>query len=111
MKKKTAGFLTYFVIMSENGFFPSKLIGLRTSWDSSSINDLADSYGQEWTFRDRKVLEYTCQTAFFVAIVVVQWTDLIVCKTRRISILKQGFDNWYLTPPPGPPLWCELCNK
>jgi sodium/potassium-transporting ATPase subunit alpha len=46
-----AGFLTYFVIMSENGFFPSKLIGLRISWEASSINDLEDSYGQEWTFR------------------------------------------------------------
>ena len=90
-----AGFLTYFVIMAENGFYPSKLIGLRTHWDAISVNDLVDSYGQEWTFRDRKVLEYTCQTAFF-AIVIVQWTDLIICKTRRISILNQGFDNWTL---------------
>merc|ERR1712117_215935 len=32
-------------------------------------------------FTDRKVLEYTCHTAFFVSIVIVQWADLIICKT------------------------------
>lgn len=31
-----------------------------------------------------------------MAVVIVQWTDLITSKTRRISILKQGFDNWTL---------------
>ena len=41
------------------------------------------SYGQ------RKVLEYTCHTAFFVSIVVVQWADLIICKTRKNSIFQQ----------------------
>jgi len=35
------------------------------------------------TYAQRKALEYTCHTAFFVSIVIVQWTDLIICKTRR----------------------------
>lgn len=35
-----AGIFTYFVIMAENGFWPSKLLGLRTFWDSRAINDL-----------------------------------------------------------------------
>jgi sodium/potassium-transporting ATPase subunit alpha len=68
--------------MAEHGFLPSKLIGLRRSWDSLAINDVQDSYSQEWTYEARKDLEYTCHTAFFVAIVVVQWADLIICKTR-----------------------------
>ena len=42
------GFFAYFVIMLENGFFPDKLYGLRKYWDSKSITDLEDSYGQEW---------------------------------------------------------------
>ena len=42
------------------------------------------------TYAQRKVLEYTCHTAFFVSIVVVQWADLMICKTRRNSILHQG---------------------
>jgi sodium/potassium-transporting ATPase subunit alpha len=42
------------------------------------------------TYAQRKKLEYTCHTAFFVAIVVVQWADLIICKTRRLSLFQQG---------------------
>ncbi len=33
------------------------------------------------------------QTAFFVAIVIVQWADLIICKTRWLSISTQGLQN------------------
>lgn len=96
MIQASAGFFVYFVILAENGFFPSRLLGLRKSWDSSAINDLEDSYGQEWTYADRKVLEYTCHTAFFVSIVVVQWADLIICKTRRNSVFQQGMKNMFM---------------
>lgn len=48
MIQAAAGFFVYFVIMSENGFLPNKLFGIRESWDSKAVNDLADSYGQEW---------------------------------------------------------------
>ncbi|KAK2186779.1 hypothetical protein NP493_189g04002 [Ridgeia piscesae] len=47
MIQASAGFFTYFVIMAENGFWPSRLLGLRKEWDSKSVNDLEDSYGQE----------------------------------------------------------------
>nr|CAD7256595.1 unnamed protein product [Timema shepardi] len=94
--QSVAGFFTYFVIMAEHGFMPMKLVGLRKYWDSESINDLIDSYGQEWTYHNRKDLEHTCSTAFFVTIVVVQWAGLIIFKTRRNSILDQGMRNWPL---------------
>merc|ERR1712209_306267 len=90
MIQASAGFFVYFVILCENGFWPSTLLGLRRSWDSSAVNDLEDSYGQEWTYADRKILEYTCHTAFFVSIVIVQWADLIICKTRKNSVFQQG---------------------
>jgi len=96
MIQALAGFFTYFVILAENGFLPPDLFGLRERWDSKAVNDLEDSYGQEWTYHDRKILEYTCHTAFFVSIVVVQWADLIICKTRRNSIVHQGMKNWVL---------------
>ncbi|KAF0301622.1 Sodium/potassium-transporting ATPase subunit alpha [Amphibalanus amphitrite] len=96
MIQAAAGFFSYTVIMAENGFLPWNLSGLRKSWDSKAVNDLKDSYGQEWTYADRKVLEYTCHTSFFVAIVIVQWADLIICKTRRNSIVQQGMTNWAL---------------
>ena len=46
--------------------------------------------------RDRKILEYTCHTAFFVSIVIVQWADLIICKTRKNSVFQQGMKNGML---------------
>ena len=44
----SAGFFTYYVIMAENGWLPERLPGLRNEWESKGINDLTDSYGQEW---------------------------------------------------------------
>jgi len=96
MIQASAGFFVYFVILAENGFRPMKLFGIRKEWDSQAINDLEDSYGQEWTYRDRKILEYTCHTAFFVSIVIVQWADLIICKTRMNSVFQQGMKNYFL---------------
>ena len=48
MIQASAGFFTYLVIMAENGFWPSRLLGLRKSWESKTANDIEDSYGQEW---------------------------------------------------------------
>ena len=48
MMQAFGAFFTYFVIMAENGFWPSLLLGLRKQWDSKAVNDLLDSYGQEW---------------------------------------------------------------
>merc|ERR1712080_82795 len=35
-------------------------------------------------------------TAFFVSIVIVQWADLITCKTRKNSVFQQGMKNGML---------------
>jgi sodium/potassium-transporting ATPase subunit alpha len=48
MIQASAGFYTYAVILGENGFRPGDLIGLRAEWDSRAVNDLEDSYGQQW---------------------------------------------------------------
>ena len=96
-EQASAGFFTYFVIMAVNGFMPSRLFGLRIFWDSKQINNLEDSYGQEWSYAARKDLESACQTAFFVSIVIVQWADLLICKTRSNSLLQQGMRNCHLT--------------
>merc|ERR1711953_759970 len=96
MIQASSGFFTYFVILAENGFLPGKLLGIRREWDSSAVNDLEDSYGSEWTYESRKDLELTCHTAFFVSIVVVQWADVIISKTRRLSVFQQGMKNHML---------------
>jgi len=97
MIQATAGFFSYFVIMAENGFLTKSLFFCRERWDSKAINDYQDSYSQEWTYTNRKTLEYTCHTAFFISIVIVQWADLIICKTRRLSLIQQGMKNHVLT--------------
>lgn len=89
----SAGFFTYSIIMVENGFWLSDLVGIRQIWESKAVNDYTDSYGQEWTYKERKKLEFTCQTAFFITIVVVQWSELVACKTRTNSIIHQGMSN------------------
>jgi len=96
MIQAISGFFTYFVIMGENGFRPAFLIGLRGEWDNRSNNALEDSYGSEWTYEQRKNLELTCHTAFFTSIVVVQWADVIISKTRRLSVFQQGMRNHML---------------
>ncbi|CAH8625032.1 unnamed protein product [Heterobilharzia americana] len=73
-----------------------KIIRYQKRVGFKAVNALADSYGQEWTYQQRKRLEYTCHTAFFASIVIVQWTDLIICKTRRNSVFQQGMWNKYL---------------
>lgn len=48
MIQALGGFFSYFVIMAENGFLPGHLVGIRLDWDDRSVNDLEDSYGQQW---------------------------------------------------------------
>uniref|UniRef100_A0A671V568 Sodium/potassium-transporting ATPase subunit alpha n=1 Tax=Sparus aurata TaxID=8175 RepID=A0A671V568_SPAAU len=91
MIQALGGFFTYFVILAENGFPPWFLLGIRINWDDREVNDLEDSFGQQWTYEQRKIVEFTCHTSFFVSIVVVQWADLIICKTRRNSLFQQVF--------------------
>jgi sodium/potassium-transporting ATPase subunit alpha len=33
------------------------------------------------------------QTAFFVAVIITQWANLIVCRTRLVSLVTQGMNN------------------
>ncbi|XP_072409576.1 LOW QUALITY PROTEIN: sodium/potassium-transporting ATPase subunit alpha-3-like [Chiloscyllium punctatum] len=93
MIQALGGFFSYFVILAENGLPAEGAGGDPLHWDDRTINDLEDSYGQQWTYEQRKIVEFTCHTAFFVSIVVVQWADLVICKTRRNSIFQQGMKN------------------
>ncbi|XP_033027946.1 potassium-transporting ATPase alpha chain 2 isoform X1 [Lacerta agilis] len=83
-------FLTYFTVYAQQGWLPHTLLHIRTSWEDPFTNDLEDSYGQEWTFSQRQILEYHGYTAFFVSITIEQVADLIIRKTRRNSIFQQG---------------------
>ncbi|XP_046479774.1 sodium/potassium-transporting ATPase subunit alpha [Neodiprion pinetum] len=96
MIQSLAGFYTYFTIISFYGFFPRDLIGLRSQWESQTINNLTDSFGQQWNYQDRMSLLHTARTGYFISIVLTQMVDLVICKTRRNSIFQQGMGNWFL---------------
>lgn len=64
MIQALAGFFTYFVILAENGFLPGTLLNIRVSWDNKYINDLEDSYGQQWV-SDRAAVMISMKSFFF----------------------------------------------
>ena len=66
---------------------------IRNEWNSFAINDLADSYYQEWTYEDRKYLEYMCQSGFLFSVVVVQWFSAIQARSRRKSMVSRPLNN------------------
>merc|ERR1712226_1236068 len=67
-----AGMFVYGVVMASYGWLPSQLINAVPDWEDKMINNMADSWGQEWTYEQRMVLQYPCQSAYFLAIVQVQ---------------------------------------
>lgn len=90
-----AGMYCYFVVFGQEGFFPSTLIFSRTKWDKVE-ETFIDTMGVGWLYEDRKRIERKAQTAYFVAICWTQISDVIICKTRRISLLKKGMKNHVL---------------
>ncbi|KAL7981114.1 hypothetical protein Chor_005348 [Crotalus horridus] len=86
-----AGFTDYFTAMAQEGWFPLKCLGLRAQWENVHLQDLQDSYGQEWTFGQRLYQQYTCYTVFFISIEMCQIADVLIRKTRRLSVFQQGF--------------------
>ncbi|KAF5287486.1 hypothetical protein FQA39_LY04114 [Lamprigera yunnana] len=91
-----AGYTAYFITMASYGFFYDRLFHIRDDWNSEFVNNLLDSYGQEWTYEERKVLEKIGSTSFFVAIVATQIADAFIVKTRRLSVFQHGMHNWVL---------------
>lgn len=90
MIEASGAFFAYMVVMAENGFWPSRLVGLREAWESTSVNDLLDSYGQEWTYEQRHNLDLAAQTAYFIGVVIAQFANLYGNKTTRRSVFQQG---------------------
>ncbi|XP_037293615.1 sodium/potassium-transporting ATPase subunit alpha-4 [Manduca sexta] len=90
-----AGMYAYFVVFAHDGFFPSSLIFIRSDWETPT-KVIKDTLGRSWFFVDRKRIERKAQTAYFVSVCWTQISDVIICKTRRISLLKKGMRNHVL---------------
>lgn len=72
------------------------LLGSRTFWDSQSIQDFPDSYGQEWTYEQRKRLEHYCQACYFFGTVTGQLANILINKTKKESLFRHGFGNHHM---------------
>merc|ERR1712216_1085007 len=46
--------------------------------------------------RDRTTALAGGNTAYFISIIVVQWADLMICKTRSRSLFEQGMTNVFM---------------
>lgn len=53
--ESAAGMFVYFVIFAQNGFWPKSMFGLQSKWEDHTLNNLLDSYGQEWVSHNRPV--------------------------------------------------------
>ncbi|CAM9356690.1 unnamed protein product [Discosporangium mesarthrocarpum] len=66
-----------------------------TEYDDTAVDWNVD-YAQCQNIASRKSQDEAlshAQGSFFVAIVIVQWADLVICKTRWLSIRTQGMTN------------------
>eukprot|EP00005_Dracoamoeba_jomungandri_P007697 CAMPEP_0174274970 /NCGR_PEP_ID=MMETSP0439-20130205/59574_1 /TAXON_ID=0 /ORGANISM="Stereomyxa ramosa, Strain Chinc5" /LENGTH=958 /DNA_ID=CAMNT_0015367039 /DNA_START=37 /DNA_END=2910 /DNA_ORIENTATION=+ len=87
-----AGMYTYFIVMNDYGFAPNELINKAADYEDSDIDDFETDDGIYDSSYREDVLAHA-QTAYFVSIVIVQWADLLICKTRKLSIFQQGMTN------------------
>ena len=55
-----AGFTDYFTAMAQEGWFPLLCVGLRPQWEDHHLQDLQDSYGQEWVSPCPHPLSFQC---------------------------------------------------
>ncbi|ETE62182.1 Potassium-transporting ATPase alpha chain 2, partial [Ophiophagus hannah] len=83
-------FLTYFTVYAEQGWLPHSLLHIRIPWEEENLADLTDSYGQEWTFEQRRNLQFTGYTAFFVSITIQQEQSSL---DRYILTVSNSFDS------------------
>jgi len=92
-----AGMYTYFVVMGDFGFPPNVLPFQGNEFDIKNGGDLTLTLAGQTTTQEQRINALgNAQTAYFVSIVLVQWADLLACKTRKLSIFQQGMRNMVL---------------
>eukprot|EP01060_Flectonema_neradi_P022202 TRINITY_DN30481_c0_g1_i1.p1 TRINITY_DN30481_c0_g1~~TRINITY_DN30481_c0_g1_i1.p1 ORF type:complete len:1401 (+),score=372.93 TRINITY_DN30481_c0_g1_i1:73-4275(+) len=85
-----AGFYAYFSIMYSEGYSPEDLP------QHGEIAGYFEKGGLPFGGFSVSENQYSlavAQTGFFVSIVIVQWSDILICKTRRLSLFTQGMKN------------------
>jgi sodium/potassium-transporting ATPase subunit alpha len=118
-----AGFYTYFCVLNDYGFDPSILPWAANSFYLENMVTIGEPLeGYEFThilidgeaqplkacglhvhsnpngdpchYPEEALAHAQC--AFFISIIIVQWADLVCCKTRELSLYTQGMRNGWL---------------
>lgn len=117
MIQAAAGFCCYFMVFDHYGIGWSDLQGNGFDWIDNDFNRCSSDSSETCTaaevlacdtgatdcnilvglnYDTRMTYLAKAQTSFLVSIVVVQWADVIICKTRENSIFQQGMTNMTL---------------
>jgi sodium/potassium-transporting ATPase subunit alpha len=88
-----AGLFAFLCVMASHGFPPYTLLGLSSKWraflmtDSSPVKDVL---GRVVNAEQQNQILMEAQTAYFLAVVETQCANLLIVKTRHLSIFTQG---------------------
>eukprot|EP01108_Squamamoeba_japonica_P001210 TRINITY_DN1484_c0_g1_i3.p1 TRINITY_DN1484_c0_g1~~TRINITY_DN1484_c0_g1_i3.p1 ORF type:complete len:647 (+),score=436.19 TRINITY_DN1484_c0_g1_i3:160-2100(+) len=95
-----AGFFVFFVIlMSEERMHPTYVFGSEFGQQRTAVGYSGGVPIDMWfgsSFVDtlaRSNALRRAQTGFLLSIIQVQWADLLICKTRKLSVFQQGMRN------------------
>jgi len=85
-----AGLYSYMVVFYSEGIPPAKLPfhGELEGY----FQDGGKAFGGFTLVENMRILA-TAQTAYWASIVIVQWGDILICKTRKLSLFDQGMKN------------------
>jgi len=88
MIQAAAGFTSYFSVFGYYHVTFDDISGTGFSFVDKNVKFVA---GLDYDTRLGYLRQ--AQTAFLMSIIIVQWTDVMICKTRMLSILEQGMSN------------------
>lgn len=108
-----AGFYTYFVVLNDYGFDPAILPWFAKGFHVENLRPIGGPFTHlEYNGEARAIKACNiptaglchnpdealahAQCAFFISIIIVQWADLVCCKTRELSLVTQGMRNGWL---------------
>ncbi|XP_032306772.1 sodium/potassium-transporting ATPase subunit alpha [Drosophila ananassae] len=88
-----AVFIVYFKYMAHHGFLPKTLYGLNYKWYDPNVDDIIDTYGQEWNHATRMQLDNKVGSLVLMCLITMQAVNLMLSKTARANVLNHCFDN------------------
>lgn len=96
-----AGFFVYMSVFYTEGIPPKELpqhgemngyFTPQMRCDSKGTEECGFAFGG-FSIHENIIMHRKAQSAFWVSIVIVQWSDILICKTRRLSLFDHGMKN------------------